>query len=401
MLNGRLFGEITKDRHWREIVSAYDVVVIGLGAMGGAAAYHCARRGARVLGLDANSPGHALGSSHGATRAIRETYFEAPDYVPLVQRAYDLWAELEDETGQDLLSMSGAIYLGPEQHPLLNGVVTTAEKHDLPFERLSPKDMPKRFPGFALPAGWEAIFESRGGVLQAELCQAAHLDLARRHGADLRFDAPALSWDQQGGAIVVETAEGRIEAGALILTLGPWSCEALGGLGLPLTGRRIPIVHFDPVDPAAYDPADFSVYFWATPEGVFAGFPHFENEGVKIMRHDTGDVCTPETARREITDADVDEVARWADTYMPQANGGVRDSLVCLYTMTPDNHFIIDRHPEIASLVYASGFSGHGYKFAPVVGEILADLTLERKTAHPIGFLAASRFSCSPSAMSG
>lgn len=373
-------------------MNTYDIVVIGLGAMGGAAAYHCAKRGARVFGLDANAQGHALGSSHGATRAIRETYFEAPDYVPLAQRSYDLWHDLEQEIGTSLLSLKGAVYLGPPNNKLVQGVITAAERHRLPYECLTPKQAMERFPGFELPPGWEAVFEPRGGVLQAEVCQQGHLDLARRLGAEIRFELPARSWRRNAGGIVVDTTEGRFEAGAAILTLGPWACEALRELNLPITGRRIAVIHFEPADPALYDPADMSVYFWATPDGVYAGFPHFDGEGVKVMRHDRGDTCTPSTIRRDINEADVEQVARFARKHMPHAIRRVLRAMVCLYTMTPDNHFIIDRHPHQPALVYACGFSGHGFKFAPVVGEALADLALEGKTRHPIGFLSADRF---------
>jgi sarcosine oxidase len=374
-------------------MSAYDVAVIGLGAMGSAAAYHCARRGQRVLGLDANPPHHTLGSSHGATRAIRETYFESPDYVPLVQRSYALWRELETATGASLLSTHGAVYVGPPGHAMLEGVVASAERHGLDLERLPRADMAARFPGFALPEGWEGLIEPNGGVLQAELCLGAHADLARGHGADLRFATAAKAWRRTGeGSIVIETEEGELTAGSAIVTVGPWACDLLRDLGLPISGRRIPIVHFDAADPALYDASDMSVYLWATPEGIFAGFPHFPGEGVKIMRHDAGDVCTPETARRSVSQADVAEVANFADTYMPFANGGVRAALVGLYTMTPDNHFVIDRHPAFANLFYATGFSGHGFKFAPVVGEILAEMAVDGKTRHPIGFLGADRF---------
>lgn len=384
-----------------QTMSRYDVIVIGLGVMGGAAAYHCAKRSVRVLGLDANPPHHELGSSHGATRAIRETYFEAPDYVPLAQRSFDLWRDLEAETGTPLLSASGAVYVGSEQHPLLTGVVSAAVEHDLEVDRLTRQDIAKRYPGFALPEGWEAVYEPRGGVLQAKACLQSHIELARRHGADLRFGLAARSWQQTAGnGVIVETDEGNFWAEAVILTLGPWACDAFHDLGLPLTGRRITVVHFEAAKPSYYDSADMSVYFWATPEGVFAGFPHFDHEGVKIMRHDAGEVCTPSTVRRDVSDDDICEVAHFADKYMPYANRGIRKSLVCLYTMTPDNHFIIDRHPGFQNLAYATGFSGHGFKFAPVVGEILADLVLEKETSHPIGFLSADRF-LNPQAMSG
>lgn len=373
-------------------MGTYDVIVIGLGVMGGAAAYHCARRGARVLGLDANAFGHKLGSSHGETRAIRETYFEAPDYVPLVQRSYDLWQDLERRSATPLLSVKGAVYVGPAGHKLLEGVVTSAEQHLLGYERLSSRRANQRFPGFAVPDGWEAIYEGRGGVLQANACQKAHVDLARGLGADLHFGDAARSWRRKGGGFEVETDGDRHQAPKVILTLGPWACELLTELGLPLSGRRIPVIHFEPKDRLRYDASAMSVYFWATPEGIYAGFPHFDGEGVKIMRHDRDDTCTPSTVRRDIADSDIGEVSRFADKYMPYANGGVSRSHVCLYTMTPDNHFVVDRHSDLPGLVYAAGFSGHGFKFAPVIGEVLADLALDGATAQPIEFLSARRF---------
>jgi len=371
----------------------YDVIVIGLGAMGGAAALHCAERGARVLGLDANPPRHVLGSSHGATRAIRETYFESPHYVPLVQRSFELWRDLEARTGRALLSTAGAVYVAPGGHPLLAGVERAAAEHDLAIDRMDRAALTARFPGFAAPEGWAGIFEERGGVLRAADCLDAHAALARQHGADLRFGCAAHSWRQTAaGSVIVETGDGAIEAGAVILTLGPWACDGLGELGLPLSGRRITIAHFETGRPLLYDAAKMSVYIWATPEGVYAGFPHFDGEGAKIMRHDTGDVCTPETVRRAVTDDDLADVIGFADKYMPHVNAGVREALVGLYTMTPDNHFIIDRHPGFDNLAYATGFCGHGFKFAPVVGEVLADLALDGRTAHPVGFLGAGRF---------
>lgn len=371
----------------------YDIAVIGLGAMGGAAAYHCAKRGQHVLGLDANPPHHALGSSHGATRAIRETYFESPDYVPLARRSHALWRELEAETNTALLSTCGAVYVGPGGHAMLKGVRTAADLHGLDLEHLSRGDMAKRFPGFSLPEGWEGLFEPKGGVLKAELCLQGHADLARRHGADLRFGMAARSWSRStGGGITITTEEGDVEVGGAIVTVGPWACDLLRDLDLPLYGRRISVVHFEAADPRLYDASDMSVYYWAAPEGVFAGFPHFDGDGVKIMRHDAGEVCTPETVRRTISKADVAEVAAFADKYMPYANGRVRTALVCIYTMTPDNHFIIDRHPGFDNLIFATGFSGHGFKFAPVIGEILADMAVDGETRHPIDFLSALRF---------
>jgi sarcosine oxidase len=370
----------------------FDMIVVGLGAMGGAAACHAARRGVRVLGLDANPAGHDLGSSHGATRATRTAYFEAPDYVPLAQRSTAQWQELEAETGQDLLTLTGALYLGPSDNPLTAGVIRAAKLHGLGYDALSGADFRRRFPGFALPEGWEAVREAGGGILRADACMEAHLTLARRHGADLRFSTPALAWRRDGEGVVVETPDGPVTAGRMILTPGPWAPQALADIGLPLSCRRVPVVHLDAADPAQYPASDLSVYFWLTPEGIYAGFPHLDGEGVKIMRHDRDDRCTVSTVRRQIDVEDTAQITRFTEKYMPAAAGPVRKALTCLYTLTPDNHFILDRHPGIPGLVYACGFCGHGFKFAPVIGEALCDLALEGKTDLPVDFLAAGRF---------
>ena len=372
---------------------AYDVIIVGLGAIGSAAAYHAARRGVRVLALDANPPGHATGSSHGATRATRTCYFEAPDYVPLVQRAHAHWHALGEETGQQFLAMSGALYLGPPGNALTAGVARAARQHGLAYEVYDSTAALRRFPGFAVPDGWETVWEAGGGILRAEACLEAHAELARRHGADLRYSTPVTGWHRDGGGVAVSTAEATHRAAAVILAPGPWAPQALEDLGLPLSVRRIVVTHFDAIDHASYPASDFSVYFWMTPDGVFAGFPHVTGEGIKIMRHDRGDGGgTPETVARDVADAETEEVARFLARYMPSANGRLLAAKTCLYTMTPDNHFIIDRHPSIPGLVYACGFCGHGFKFAPVIGEALADLALEKSTRLPIDFLSARRF---------
>ncbi|MCB1379235.1 MAG: N-methyl-L-tryptophan oxidase [Alphaproteobacteria bacterium] len=371
---------------------AYDLIVVGLGAMGGAAAYHAAMRQARVLGLDANPEGHELGSSHGATRATRTAYFEAPEYVPLVQRAHEHWRNLEKETGHNLFTMTGALYLGTPGNPLTAGVIRAAREHGLMHDVLAGAPFARRFPGFALPEGWEAVWEAGGGIFRADQCLKAHTDAARRHGADLRYATPALAWRRDGNGIAVDTPDGTFRASAMILTPGPWAPQALADLNLPLTCRRIVVSHVDALDPTMYPASDFSVYFWMTPEGIFAGFPHLDGEGVKVMRHDRGEDGSPETVRRSISDEDNAQTSRFLAKYMPAANGSVRRALTCLYTMTPDNHFILDRHPVIPGLVYGCGFCGHGFKFAPVIGEALSDMALEGTTGLPIGFLAADRF---------
>lgn len=371
---------------------AHDLIIVGLGAMGRAAAYHAAKRGARVLGLDANPESHQLGSSHGATRATRTAYFEAPEYVPLVQRAHEHWRALEKESGQSLLTMTGALYFGPPGNPLTAGVIRAASEYGLAHDVLAGAACARRFPGFALPGGWEAVWEAGGGILRADACLKAQTDLARRYGAELYYSTPALAWRRDGDGVAVDTSAGSYRASAMILTPGPWAPQALADLDLPLSCRRIVVPHFDAIDPALYPASEFSVYFWMTPEGIFAGFPHLDGEGIKVMRHDVGEGGNPETIRREISAADMEQISRFLAKYMPSAKGPVSRALTCLYTMTPDNHFILDRHPTIRSLVFGCGFCGHGFKFAPVIGEALSDMALVGTTDLPVDFLAASRF---------
>lgn len=375
-------------------METYDVIIVGVGAMGAAAAYHCAKRGAKVLALDARTPHHEQGSSHGATRAIREAYFESPDYVPLVQSSYDLWQALEEESGASLLDIHGGLYIGPEGHRMLDGVVTAAQAHGLEVDCLSASETMARFRGFSVPEGYQAVVERRAGVIQAPASFDAHIALARRLGAEIRFESPVRTWTQESSSsVTLEAAGETYGAGAVILTLGPWTCERLSELGLPIAGRRITVVHLEPSEPAHYNAGNYSVFAMATPGGLFAGFPHIDGEGVKVMRHDDGEVCTPDNIRREVLDSDTGEVQQFADQFMPDANGGIRKALTCIYTMTPDDHFIIDRHPGFNNIYYATGFSGHGFKFVPVIGEIMADLALTGTTAHPIDFLSAGRFS--------
>jgi len=373
-------------------METFDVIVIGLGVMGSATAYTLAKRGMRVLGIDANLPHSKLGSSHGATRATRESYFESPEYVPLARRSNELWRQLEAESNGRLLDLKGALYFAPQGHPLLTGVRLAADQHDLVVEAIDAKEAQQRYTGFSVPEGWQALREQGAGLLQAEACLDAFRDLARRHGAQLRFQTPAIKWRQEAGGVVVTLDGEEVSAGKLVLTLGPWACDRFAGLGLPLKTRRIPVVYFDTKRPEAYAPNDFSVYFWATPEGFFAGKPHFDHLGTMLLRHDAGSSASPDDVQRVVTDRDISEVSDFAAKYIPGLNGGIRSAYVCMYTMTPDNHFIVDQHPNMRDVTIATGFSGHGFKFAPVIGEMVADLAMNGHTNLPIGFLSLDRF---------
>lgn len=370
----------------------YDVVVVGLGVMGAAAAWSLTKRGLRVLGVDANAAGHALGSSHGKTRATRESYFESPEYVPLMREAHALWRGLEAEVGVDLLTMNGGAYFGPPDHPVLQGVVQAAAEHDLALEDLTPAEAMDRHPGFVIPGGWQALIERTSGVLQAEACLAAFHDAAQRGGAVLRFGGAMRSWRAAEDGVIIDLASGPVQAKSLVLTLGPWAVEGLAGAKLPIHGRRVTVAHFDTRKPESYANDDLGVFFWSTPMSVYGGFQHIDGQGVKLLRHDEGGACTPDTIQREVTDADIRAFTDFSRIYLPDVGDVVLDAYTCIYTMTPDDHFIIDHHPASRNVVYATGFSGHGFKFAPVVGEILADLTQTGATDRDIGFLRAGRF---------
>lgn len=371
---------------------SYDVIVLGLGGMGSAAAYHLARRGASVLGLDAHPRGHAQGSSHGKSRIIRQAYFEAPEYVPLLLRAYTLWRELEQESGQSLLRITGGLNVGLPTGELVAGALASARQHGLAHEYLAAAEVNARFPGLRLPDGFAAVYEPQAGILAPEDCTAAHLDLAAQRGAELHHGEPARRWGADGAGVRVETDREAYTAARLVIAPGPWAPGVLADLALPLVVQRVVNVHFEPARPDLFTAERFPVYLWDVPEGFYYGFPALPEQGIKFGRHDVDEPCTPQTIRREVSPAEVEALRAVLNRYMPGAAAAVKWTLTCMYTNTPDRHFVIDRHPRYPQVTVACGFSGHGFKFASVVGEILADLALDGATRHAIAFLSLRRF---------
>lgn len=370
----------------------YEVIVIGLGAMGSAAVFHLARGGHRTLGLDTYGRGHKNGSSHGTTRIIREAYFESPEYVPLVQRAYTLWRELEAQTGRHLLTITGGLNIGAPDSEFVVGSRASAVQHHLPYEELSPAEVAARFPGFRLSDDLVAIYEPHAGILQPEECVFAHLDLAAAYGATIHHDEPARRWSADGDGVRVETDAGTYTADRLVIAAGPWASEVLAELNLPLEVWRIVNVHFAPTAPERFGPERCPVYLMQVPEGDYYGFPALPGEGMKIGRHEIGEVTTPRTIRRDVDPEEIAMLRALMDRYMPGASGDVLWTLTCMYTNTPDRHFVLDTHPRHPNVVYGCGFSGHGFKFASAIGEVLADLAVDGKARYDIRFLSASRF---------
>jgi sarcosine oxidase len=373
-------------------VTRYDAIVLGVGGMGSAALFELARRGRRALGLEQFTPGHDRGSSHGQTRVIRKAYYEHPDYVPLLHRAYERWYELEQRCGRRLFVECGCLSVGPPDGEVVPGVLRAAAGHHLPVEALSATDLRRRFPAFRFGGEVSAVLERDAGFLYVEECVRAHADEARRLGAEMRADEAAVSWETTAGGVVVRTTKGEYAADRLVVTAGAWAGWLLAGLGLPLTVLRKVLLWFGTSDPAALRRDLFPIYMAETPSGFYYGFPVIDGLGHKVARHDGGVVADPAAIDRAVTAADADECRAFLRAHLPAADGPLRDGRVCMYTVTPDHHFLIDRHPELPQVVIAAGFSGHGFKFASVVGEVLADLAENGRTALPVGMFRLDRF---------
>jgi len=370
----------------------FDVIIIGLGAMGSAAAYHLAKRGQRVLGLDRFTPPHAFGSSHGQTRIIREAYFEHPHYVPIVQRAYENWADLERASGQKLFQQTGGLMIGPPQGILFSGAKRSAEIHQLPHEVLTAGEIRRRFPAFHPTEETAAIWEPRAGIVFPERCIAAHLQMASQHDAALRFDEPALKWERHGEGVRVSTAQGEYQAQHLIISAGAWIGQFIAELNLPLTVTRQVLLWFNPAAHAEYfTPQRCPIYIYEHESNrIIYGFPNL-GEGVKVGRHHEGEYTQADRVRREVGADDVEALRVILRCIMPALDTPPRASAVCMYTNTPDENFLIDFHPVHPQVLLASICSGHGFKFSSAMGEVLADLLLEGRSRFDLSLFGLKR----------
>ncbi len=370
----------------------YDVIVLGTGGVGSAALYHLARRGAKVLGLDRFPAAHDRGSSHGRTRIIRQAYYEHPDYVPLTFRAYELWNELQQCHGEQLLHEAGLLQIGPGGGQVLSGVRQSARRHGLRVEELSADEIVARWTGLRVPGGMCGLYEPRAGYLRVEACVAAHLAQAQRLGAELRTDEAAVSWRAEAAGVSVSTPRGTYAAKGLAIAAGSWSSQVLADLNVPLEVRRKHQYWFACDDPAYRPAAGCPAYLYELPQGIFYGFPHIDEWGVKVARHTGGDtVADPLHVNRDIDPEDLRLVEDFLAAHLPGVQPRLLHHSVCMYTMTPDEHFLVDRHPRYPQVAFVAGLSGHGFKFTCVLGEALADLATEGRTELPIGFLNCQR----------
>lgn len=374
-------------------MSSYDVIVLGTGGLGSAAAFHLARRGARVVGLDRFPGGHAHGSSHGETRIIRKAYFEHADYVPLLNRAYDLWHELEQRSGEQLYRQVGLIEAGPPDGIVVPGVLEAARRHGLAVDEVSRTDFRKRFPAFALPERDVAVFEQDAGFLFVEQSVLAHLSEAKACGAELRTGEAVVAWQANDQGVSVQTESETVHAASLVITAGAWATNLLVGLGVPLKIRRKHLHWYGCDDPRYLADNGCPGFFFETPAGYLYGFPQITDDGVKVADHTGGtEITDPLTDDKSIEPEDQRRVEAFLEAYLPSVSTTRTRHAVCYYTMSPDEHFIVDRHPEHSNVAFAAGLSGHGFKFTSVLGEVLAELVLEGSTHQPIDFLRCNRF---------
>ncbi|GAA2839764.1 N-methyl-L-tryptophan oxidase [Crossiella cryophila] len=373
----------------------YDVIVIGLGGMGSAAAYHLAARGSRVLGLDRFGPAHSNGSSHGGSRIIRQSYFEDPAYVPLLLRSYELFDKLANDSGRDVLTVTGGVMIGRPDCLTVAGSKLSAETWNLPHEMLDAMEIRRRFPTLTPAADEVALYEQKAGFVRPEATVGAHLDLADKAGAELHYHEPVLDWTSTATGVRVRTAAGEYTAAKLVICPGAWAPRLLADLGIPFVIERQVQYWFNPTGGLApFQPEVHPIYIWEAADGIQAyGFPASDGPdgGAKVAFFRGGQTCTPETIDRTVHPHEIEAMRRQMLPRIPSLPGEFQRAATCMYTNTADEHFVIATHPAHERVTVACGFSGHGFKFVPVVGEILADLALTGTTAHPIDLFRPER----------
>jgi sarcosine oxidase len=363
----------------------YDAAVLGLGTMGSAAVMELARRKARVIGFDQLSPPHSLGSHGGQTRVFRAGYAESPAYVPLVHRAGALWESLGQEFGTKLLTRSGLLTMGLESSDALRGIQLCADLGIVDINLLSAEEIRHRYPAFHVPDDFVGLLEPDAGYLDVDSAITGMQKKATELGAALHLNEAVVGWDHSDNGIEVHTATQRFRARSLIVTAGAWTKKILRDLHIPIRIVRKTFIWFNPVCPDEFS----AIPIFGFPENAFYGFPNIRREGVKVSQHWGGEeISRPEEAAAA-GQQDIAPVLQTSSKYLPGLGdeSNIMKSSVCLYSMTPDEHFIIDVHPQQRNVAFAAGFSGHGFKFAPVIGEALADLALQGETQLPIDFL--------------
>ena len=371
----------------------FDVIVIGIGGMGSATAYHLARRGKSVLGLERFDIPNDQGSSHGVTRIIRLAYYEDPSYVPLLRRSYELWRELQRLAGEQLLYLTGSIDAGPPDSAVFQGSLLSAQLHNLPHEILTSDELTRRFPGYQLPDSTVALLQPEGGFLLPERCIVAHVVAAQALGAEIHGRERVLEWESGSDFVRVRTDRGSYLAKRVVISAGAWAGSLVDGLSRNAIPERQVLAWLQPTRPELFTTERFPVFNLLVDEGRYYGFPIFGVPGFKLGRyHHLNEEVDPDEIDRETHPRDEKILRDFAERYFPDGAGPTMALKTCMFTNSPDEHFILDVYPKDPRVSIAAGFSGHGFKFCSVVGEIMADLAERGETHHDINLFRLSRF---------
>lgn len=372
---------------------AYDAIVVGVGGMGSATLYHLARRGASVLGLEQFDIPHERGSSHGVSRIIRLAYAEHPDYVPLLRRAYELWRSLEVAAGEPLLLITGGLDIGAPESATIRGSLHSCAVHRIAHEVLDAASVAHRHPGCRLSSDMMAVYQPDAGFLLPERCIVAHVEAASKLGATVHTGERVVRWTCDARGVHVHTERATYEANRVVLSAGAWARNLVPPLRDLAVPERQVLIWTEPLQPDYFRLGSLPVFNMEVPEGRFYGFPVYGVPGFKIGKyHHCRENVDPDTMDRSCNAEDEAVLRAGIRRYFPDADGPTLDMKACLFTNTPDEHFIIDCHPEHRAVAVAAGFSGHGFKFCSVVGEVMADLVLEGHTRHDIGLFRLDRF---------
>ena len=371
----------------------FDTIVVGVGGMGSAALCQLARRGQRVLGIERFDLGHGMGSSHGLNRIIRLAYFEHPDYVPLLRRAYELWREAERLAGEQLLFVTGGLDAGPRDGRVVQGSLAACAAHDLPHELLTAGEIGARFPGYRLPEDYAGVWQPDGGFIASERAILAFASLAVEAGAQIHAREQVLAIEPGAGGVTVVTDNGRYYAAKVIVSAGAWIADLLPGLKTRAVAERQVLGWFQPRDPSLFTRAAFPVSNLETDIGHFYQFPMWGIPGFKIgLYNHFREQGHADTLSREPNAADEAALRRAIRRFFPEADGPTLRLATCLFTNAPDEHFIIDTLPGHPDVIVASPCSGHGFKFASVIGEILADKAIGMPDRYNLALFRYDRF---------
>ena len=371
----------------------FDCIVIGVGGMGSSTLYNLAKRGRRVLGLEQFDIPHAEGSSHGVNRIIRLAYYEHPSYVPLLRRAYELWSEIESVSGEQLLYKTGSIDTAPSGHEVFEGSLESCLLHDIPHRVLNHAQINEEFPGYQLPPGHMGLLQGDGGFVLSERSIVAYANAAMSTGAEIHAREVVSGWEPDQGGVRVFTDRGEYTAERLVITAGAWTSGMVPILDDLAVPERQVLAWLQPIAGSLYTPDVFPVFNAYFDEGRYYGFPVYGIPGFKVGRyHHLEEVIDPDFAIKTVNSEDEAVLRSAVERYFPKANGTTMTLKTCMFTNTPDEHFIVDLLPANPQVAVAAGFSGHGFKFASVIGEILADLAINGETEHNIDLLKIDRF---------